>query len=126
MARSMKRTGRFLTWAMALALAVVSSATCVLGAEMTLAQKACCTAMDHDCGAMAVEQDCCVADSPSLVGLKSAPPISVLAPPALVMVNCIAPEPEPTASFFASAVLDAGAPKPSSSPTYLFVSVFRL
>jgi len=104
----------------------VSSATCVLGADMTEAQKACCAAMNHDCGAMALEQDCCVTDSPNLAGLTSAPPISVLAPPALVAVNSIEPAPEPTVSFFASAVFDVGAPKPSSRPTYLFVSVFRL
>lgn len=126
MTRSMSRSGRFLTWALALALAVVSSVTCVLGADMTEAQKACCATMDHDCSAMEVEQDCCVTDSPNLAGITSAPPISVLALPALVAVNTVAPEPQPTASFFASAVFAAGAPKPSSSPTYLFVSDFRL
>ena len=126
MARRMSRTGRFVTWALALALAVVSSATCILGADVTEAQKACCAAMNHDCGDKGVEQDCCLVDSPNLQGLTSGPLVAPLVPPALVALNTLAAEPQLTAAFFGSAALDAGAPKPSSTPTYLFVSVFRL
>ena len=115
-------TGRFATWALALAVAMASAATCVLGAEATEAQKACCAAMSHDCGAMAVEQDCCVADSPNLAGPTSAPPTSVLAPPAPLALNTIVAE--PVAALGRG--FDSRTPKPSRTPTYLLVSVFRI
>jgi len=126
MVRSMRRAGRSFTWALALAIAVVSSATCVFGADMTEAQKACCAAMNHDCGDKGVEQDCCVSDSPDLPGLTSGPLVAALVPPALVALNTLPAEPEPTATLVGSSALDAGAPRPSSTPTYLFVSAFRL
>jgi hypothetical protein len=124
MVRSLTRTGRWATWALALALAVLPSATCLMGAEMTEAQKTCCAAMNHDCGEMAVQQDCCSATAPGLV-VAAGSPVSHLTPPALVVVNIIT-APEPVASFLESSAFDAGAPQPSSRPTYLLVSAFRL
>jgi hypothetical protein len=126
MVQRTSRRGRFVAWALALALAVVSSATCLLGAETTEAQRACCAAMNHDCGGMSVEQDCCAGESPNVASVTSSLPMSLLAPPVQVAVNIIAPRPEAIVLTFGSSALDAGAPKPSSRPTYLFVSVFRL
>ena len=127
MVKMMRRTGRSITWALALALAVVSSATCVLGADMTQAQKACCAAMDRDCGAMAVKQDCCAYDAQTGNGLTALPPpISLLAPPALVAMDVPPTAPEHEIDLRTPAAFDAGAPNPSTRPTYLFVSVFRL
>ena len=127
MVKKMRRMGRSLTWVLALALAVVSSATCVLGADMTQTQKTCCGAMDHDCGAMAVKQDCCAYDAQTVAGLTAVPPpISLLAPPALVAMDVPPTSPEHEIVLRRPAAFDAGAPNPSTRPTYLFVSVFRL
>ena len=126
MVRRRSRNGRWATWALALSLALVPSATCLTAAEMTEAQKACCAAMHHDCEGMSVEQDCCVASAPNPIGLSaSTSPSAHLAFPPLVVVNTIA-EPEPERSDVESSVFDVGAPKYSSRPTYLIVSVFRL
>jgi hypothetical protein len=126
MVRRGSRNGRWATWALALALALVPSATCLTAAEMTEAQKACCAAMNHDCDGMSVEQDCCVATAPNPLGVSASVSAgSHLAFPPLVVVNTIA-EPEPERSDFESSVFDVGAPKYSSRPTYLIVSVFRL
>jgi hypothetical protein len=126
MSRGLTRANRRLTWALALALALVPSATCLMGAEMTEADKACCAAMNHDCGEMSVQLDCCAATAPGQAGLASpGSPIPHLVPPALIVVSIIT-APEPAAAVPESSVFDTGAPKPSSRPTYLFVSVFRL
>jgi len=119
------QAGRLFTWALMLAFAVVPTATCVLGAETTGSRMACCAEMHDDCGVPAIERDCCVADSPNFAALRSAPPISVLAPPVLAL-TAVPPEPAPTASVRLACAFDSGTPKRSSSPTYLFVSVFRL
>ena len=125
MVRGMCLSSRFLTWVLALALAVVPSAVCVLSAHMTEAQRACCAAMNHDCGADAVKQDCCASKDQSLVEFISGPPAFQVAVPAPV-VNIAASEPSPVARVGPSAALAPRAPNPSSSPTYLLLSVFRL
>lgn len=128
MVRRIRLSGRAFTWVLALALVVVSSATCLLNAEMTEAQKACCAAMSHDCGAAAVTHDCCATESQSLAGFAAGPPVFQFAAPApaLVAADLVAAEPPPAARVNPSTAFDSGAPNPSSSPTYLLVSVFRL
>jgi hypothetical protein len=112
---------------LALALAVVSSATCFAAAEMTPAQKACCAAMSGDCGAMAaVGKDCCRLDTPNIASLPSSIPLSRLAQPALVLISLPATQPDLPNLFCTSHVFDARAAKSSSPPTYLLVSVFRI
>jgi len=82
--------------------------------------------MNHDCGAMAVEHDCCAAKPSSLVGLLSSTPISVLAPPTLVAVSVTAIAPAALALLSTSSAFDSHTPKSSRRPTYLLVSVFRI
>lgn len=124
MVRSIRRSTRFLPGALALALAVVPSATCLTAAEMTPVQKACCAAMNGDCGAMAVEKGCCPSDSPNVASLLSSTSPSQLAPPALVPVSLPATQPDLPNLF--RTLFDSGAAKSSSPPTYLLVSLFRI
>ena len=123
MARPMTRTARLLTWALTLALGFVPSATCLLGAEVNAAQNACSAAMNHDGGDTAVEQDCCVADSPN-PGLAG-PLIAPLEPPSVGLMSTLASRLQPTAPFLGRPVVGADGPH-STRPTYLFDSVFRL
>jgi hypothetical protein len=126
MVQEMRMARRLSGWVLTFALALVPCATCLMGAQPTDAQMACCAAMHHHCDGMSVERDCCLATSPNpLAPSASVSPSSHLAVPPLVVVNTIA-EPEPPHSGFTSSVFDVRAPKPSSRPTYLFVSVFRL
>ncbi|MGH9258063.1 MAG: hypothetical protein ACRD3C_26175 [Vicinamibacterales bacterium] len=126
MVRGLRSGSQSLTWVLAFALALVPSAMCVLSADMTEAQRACCAAMNHDCGGMAVKQDCCPSEAQSLVGFTSGPPPFQIVAPTPVVVTIAAREPLRVVRVSPSAALDSGAPSPSSSPTYLLVSVFRL
>jgi len=126
MVQRMRPVGRLLAGMLALALVVVSSATCLLAAETTPAQKACCAAMNHDCGAMAIEQGCCATESPSLTSLASSTPSSLVAPPALVPVGMAAAALAPPVRVRTLDAFDLAPPIHPSRPTYLFVSVFRL
>jgi hypothetical protein len=112
---------------LALALAMVSSVTCVVKAQTTEAHKACCAAMRHDCGQTSVTQDCCATNPQSLTGFAARPPAFQFAAASVpVAVDVVAGEPPVVARLNPSAAFHSGAPNPSSRPTYLFVSVFRL
>lgn len=108
------------------ALIVVSSATCLLGAQMTPAQKACCAAMNHDCGAMALETGCCATEAPNLTSLASATLTSQLAAPDLIMASVSVADLIPPVPIRTSAAFDSDTPRYSSRSTHLLVSVFRL
>jgi hypothetical protein len=126
MVRATKRTRRLLAATLAVALVVVSSATCVLGANVTPAQKACCTAMNHDCGAMAMEQGCCAPEAPNLTSLVSSMSTSLLAAPVLVVLGLTAAEFAPSTILSTSGIFDLASPTSQRKPTYLFFSVFRI
>jgi len=107
---------------LAVVLAVLSSATCLLGAEARHAEMACCAAMGHDCGQTSVDKDCCaVVPAPSALSILASL-IAQLTPPPSVVVSTIA---RPEAAVLDLAFGDS-TPKSGSRPTYLFVSVFRL
>jgi hypothetical protein len=126
MVRRIHRMKRSLACGLALAFAVVFAATCLVGNELTAAQQACCVAMNHDCGAMADKQDCCSTETPSVAGF-SASPIFQLAAPAILAVNIALNDGlPPITSLYTPVGIHPGPPKLSSSPTYLFVSVFRI
>lgn len=117
---------RFPTWALAVALAVVPSVTCVLAADMNDAQLACCAAMHHDCDGKAVTQDCCALETPSLAGLAVGTPAFQIAAPVPVAVNIAAVAPGLDSGFGPFTGPHAASPNPSGIPVYLLVSVFRL
>jgi len=124
MAQPMTRTARLLTWALALALGLVPSATCLLAAEIGAAQKTSCGAMSHDEGDTAVKQDCCATDSSNLPSPASGQLIAPLAPPSIVPESAVDSQLRPAGLFLRSTSFTDGSH--STRPTYLFDSVFRL
>lgn len=126
MVRGMRPAGRLLAATTAIALIVVSSATCLLAVEMTSAQKVCCAAMNHDCGEMALEKGCCATESPSLTSLAAATLTSQIASPDLVAVSVGAADLIPPIGLRTVAAFDSSTPRYSSRSTHLLVSVFRI
>jgi hypothetical protein len=128
MKQRLTRGSRLLASVIALALAFVSTATC-LAAVMQMpemAQHASCHGMKPDAGNAklnAAPKDCCAVRNAEVARLTSSDPVVTAA--ALVLVTPLAFEPLPVQDA-PGAALDPGIPKPSSSPTYLLVSVFRL
>jgi hypothetical protein len=108
-----------------LAVAVVLSAKCVMAKDMTPEQKACCAAMGHDCGALAIEKGCCSGEAMKIDGVAplaapelSPPPVVVLA---AVRDVLLAPA---IRGVFASAI--GAQVKPPGVPAYLLASTFRI
>jgi hypothetical protein len=126
MRKWLKRTRRPIVWALTLAFAVVLSADCALGKELTEAQKACCAAMNHDCGQMAKEQGCCAIEGQKVDQFTTAKQVS-LTPPFVIAVRLAA---VPDLPLFSQAW---HRPRPDrvplrlpGVPTYLLVSTFLI
>jgi hypothetical protein len=128
MNQRLTRGSRLLASVIAMALAFVSSATC-LAAVMQMPEKsqhACCKGMKQDCGSgdsMTVQKDCCVVQSADVAGLTTT--AQAITASASAISTLVVFEPLP-AQASPGAALDPDIPRPSSSPTYLLVSVFRL
>jgi hypothetical protein len=133
MTRSVIGATRFLASAVALALAVVSSLTCFIGAAQMTAgipqvaapRHACCGDMTEGCSTTAAASvqpdDCCTTQAPSTAALspdRSLPPLAVVA---IVVVV-----PPPAAILRDSRTFDVDVLASSSPPTYLLDSVFRI
>jgi hypothetical protein len=123
--RKMLRWLRMAVWvecALALALAIVPTATCLIAAQ-PVEKMACHDAMDHDDGGGSIDQNCCPGDSPSsspaqILASISEPP-SVLA--AVLPVPLVSP------MLGRTGVVDDTAPvKPPGTATYVLVSSFRI
>ena len=121
------RASRLLASVIAIALAFVSTATC-LAAVMQMPERshhACHEGMKQDSGgadSMTMQQDCCLVQSADVARLTTAQAVTASASALTTPIAC---EPLPVYRSPAAA-LDPGVPKPSRSPTYLLVSVFRL
>lgn len=72
MTRRIRQFSRPVAGVLVLALAVVLSAECVVGDEMTAAEHACCAAMAHNCESMGAQHDCCTPDNDATSQLTSA------------------------------------------------------
>jgi hypothetical protein len=107
-----------------LVFAVVSSAEC-LTAGLSAEQKACCAAMQHDCGKMRVESSCCTGDVENLQGLTATKP-SVGLLPVVALVAILTTPLTPIAVAPRASVPDLSSIGPPGVPTYLFVSSFRI
>lgn len=119
------RRTRFVAAVVALALSIVSSATCLAGSiDAPESQHACCATMTDGCGSAAtVMEDCCAAAQPGLTGFAPVAPFTLAAPVAISVV-VLAPQipgPQLTSPGF-----DPDASNPISPPTYLLDSVFRI
>lgn len=123
MRRWMIRWTRSIAWTLAVAFAVALSANCVTGAEMTDAQKACCVAMGHDCGAMAGGEDCCSHKSSRVSqGLIASKGVSLAAPDPLLVPFALLPAiPSSLIQHDLTQVAHA-ALRPRRTPTYLFLA----
>jgi hypothetical protein len=112
-------------WAVTLAMTVVLSANCFAAAGKTPEQRACCAAMHHDCGGVAIERGCCSGEAKKLSGLTPAALKAAAAPPAVVLIAVLdAPEPAMlTANVRALATLSL---EPPGAPPYLLASALRI
>jgi hypothetical protein len=105
------------------AFSVVVSLSCVAGANLSDAQKVCCAAMAHDCGAMAKEQRCC-SETPSLDQFSITKRPSVPhSPDCLVAVLAVIVYSWPIS---AAQLVDHSAVRPPGSPAYLLASTLRI
>jgi hypothetical protein len=83
--------------------------------------------MIKDCGAeMAVQHDCCAVQSTDLARIATAERSVAVSVSFALIPYSIVSEPTSFTSRSPLAAFDPGIPRPSSSPTYLLVSVFRL
>jgi hypothetical protein len=109
---------RVTAFGLAVVLAVLSSATCLVGAEASQSEMACGAAMSHDSGDMSVDKDCCALVPASPPGVLGTLTSLLTSPP--VIVNLMAPQ-DLAAGVLEVAFVESGLPKLSSRPTYLFV-----
>jgi len=113
------------TWALVLALASVSSVVCLAGSWQASQQDECTKAMAHGGDSNPKHLDCCVADAPNFdVSLAS---VAAVPTPPLTLAPASPFGVTPSADHLPSSpVTEPVAPKPSSTPTYLLDSVFRI
>ena len=131
MNRQATRSSRLLAGVLALALASVSAATC-LAAVVQMSEKhhACCEAMGHcsdgggDSETTPAKIDCCAVQSAEAGRLATGAQAITVA--ASLLAESPVVEPSSFAPISATGAFDPGVPKPSSSPTYLLVSSFRI
>lgn len=107
------------------AIAVAVLGTCVIGAQ-TPEQKACCAAMQHGCGEMALATSCCAGErqtDPGMVVAKAAATLFALDSPVGTAAAFLVPIASDAARAFG---LDTVTVEPPGVPTYLLVSSFRI
>lgn len=128
MQRWSRRQARTVAAALVVLLVGALSATCVLQAQMSAAERACCAMMSSECGsAMAQQHQCCRTTS-----VRSDPPLAAsprldLTTPALTLLAIVE-------STNHDAVLSGPtrqqasdvSPPGSTHPIYLVLSVFRI
>ena len=121
----MKRANRPITWALTVAFAVMLSANCVTGAEMTEAQMACCATMGSECGHRAQDDSCCSAESQRVDQLTVTKSITMPLPDAARHLAVFVEIPQ-------QSLVDRGhhfdgfTPKPPGVPRYLLLSTFLI
>ncbi len=125
----LRRRTRGFAAIMALAFVATLSATCVLQAEMTAAEKDCCATMQMDCGApMAQNHACCRKpsvriDPPLAPSARLALPVPALTP--VVFLVSVPVDLYVTPARVSALPKDASPPGPTHS-THVLLSVFRI
>lgn len=108
------------------ALAGSSWAECLSG-DLTPEQKACCAAMNHDCGAAGVEMGCCTTEPQTQERAQAANVrLDVAAPALLTGPLAWLPEPHVRLHLVAAASFDRETLKLPNRPAYLLLSVFLI
>ena len=124
MARGL-RMRRATAAAVTLAMAVVVSVNCFAARNVTPEERACCAAMKHDCGATAIEKQCCSGEA---LQLESTAPVSVTTGPAApVQVLLAVLEPlEPTLLGIARPIAANASAKPPGPAAHRLASILRI
>ena len=125
--RKVTRSSRFVAGALALTLALVSSAICVVATlQIEDTQQHASCRMSHESGSQETTRlDCCIAQSAQFAWVAPETGVPVVAQPVLVSLVGATPDSlilaiPPLTAF------DSDVPKPPVTPTYLPLSVFRL
>lgn len=125
----LRRQARAVGTVLALLFVGTLSASCLLQAEMTAAEMACCASMTSDCGAtMAQKHRCCEETSPRVDAQLAAASRLALAAPALTPITILACtfDEAGLGSIAVVARSSDSSPPGSHHPTYLVLSVFRI
>ncbi len=129
MHRILRRRARAVGAALAVLFVGTLSATCLLQAEMTAPEMACCASMTSDCGAaMAQKHRCCEKTSPRIDAQLAAASRLLVASPTLTpstILACMFDE-AGIGSIGVVARSSDSSPPGSHHPTYLVLSVFRI
>src|SRR6266496_4379075 len=80
------RTMRPVAGAMLFAVMAMLSASCLVAENMTHAQKACCAAMSHDCGELAISEGCCTTQAQDGTSFLAASRVEMSAPSVPVLI----------------------------------------
>lgn len=119
-----RQSHRFATWALIVTLASLSPVVCLAG-SLASTQDPCAAAMPQGSDSHSEHLDCCISDAPNHTAALAA--IATVPPPALTLIAAdlfgVAPfashlDPQPAP--------DRRALSSPTTPTYLFVSVFRI
>ena len=126
MFRGFRAMRRLVANAVVVAVVVMLSANCLGADVMTPAQKACCAAMAHDCGHMALTEVCCTGQAQEHQGIASASRAEV-ATTAVPVLLAVLEQPGPLTGNGQTVSLVSETPvKPPGTSTYLLVSSFRI
>jgi hypothetical protein len=118
------RRQRSFTAAIALAIGVVASSTCLTVASQTPEQRACCAAMAHHCGEIAIKADCCDRGTQSRDSVAASLAAGALSAPVPVLAAVLEMPPVATLGDFVTG--STALVKPPGTPTYVLDSVFRI
>jgi predicted metal-binding membrane protein len=124
--RCLRRRARRTASAIAAVLCVMAWTTCASAAQMPREQHACCAAMNHECGEMALESACCTGEAHDLQSVVALKPIFGFVPAAPVVAILPAPASSLPDAPVARAADRTSSLGPPGVPTYLFVSLLRI
>jgi hypothetical protein len=109
-----------------LTLVVMASVQCLVAAEMTPAQHACCAAISHDCDGTAMRQSCCSTEAPRVDAVSAAKRVSIAVPAGAVAQVATIDVAPPYLVPSRSPRVDPLGASPPGVHTYLLNSVFRI
>ena len=121
----LRRSVRPVGWVLAVILLATASVDMRAAASQTQAEAACCAAMAHACGTMAITTPCCTGSGHSERGLIAGGTAKTLVAPGLsfVLTRALAGLNTPARGLAAFRRVQL---RPRGVPTYLFVSSFRI
>ena len=129
MHQMLRRRARAVGIVLAVLFVGTLSASCLLQAETTAAEMACCATMTSECGAaMAQKHRCCEETSPRVDAQLAAASRLDVAPPTLTLSTILACTFDQPGSGSIAVVARSSDSSPPGSlhPTYLVLSVFRI